>query len=71
MAVNHWNSITAILKEIYSGETWAVREWKAGRLTELEILMYDTEICQYKRINSSFKDLVYRENPLLKMIKKG
>ncbi len=73
MATNHWNNLNSMLKELYTGETWAVKEYKAGRLTDLEIALYASEIDQYHNLTQSslYKDLVYVENPLLKLINKA
>lgn len=58
-----------LLKEFYMGETWAVKKYKAGHLTDLEIILYDREIQYWKEHQNMLKDLVYTENPLLKLIK--
>ena len=62
-------SMLELLKEFYSGETWAVRELKAGRLTNLEIELYADEIQRYKDHKPLFEDLIFKENPFLKMSK--
>jgi hypothetical protein len=63
------NSISSILKELYSGETEVILAWKAGELTELEIVLYASEINNYKGNKNVINRLVYTENPFLKLIK--
>ena len=60
----------SILKELYAGETWAVTEWKAGSLSELEIHLYDREIQRYNEMRPCYESLIYADNPFLKLIPK-
>jgi hypothetical protein len=67
---NHCSQLSEFLKELYTGETEAVRLYKAGKLSDLEIVLYEREIKRAERCQGGLKDLVYSINPFLEMIKK-
>lgn len=70
MANNYWGrSMLETLKEMY-GETELIRNYKAGKLSQLEIELCKPEIEFHEKFANPLKDLVFNENPFLKMIKK-
>lgn len=69
MASNPYAIALDVLKEMYDGETKIIRLWKNNELTELELVLYENQINDYKNRKDRMKDLVYKENPLLFPIK--
>lgn len=67
------NTLTDLLKELYTGETWVVRQYKAGKLTDLEVSLYANEIQDYENSDKfwSIHGLAYKSNPFLSMAPKN
>lgn len=68
--INHNKNLVNMLKDLYSGETWANRQYKAGKLSRLEIIFYKKEIEDGQKSTNLLKDLGYHENPFMKLLKK-